>query len=138
MLECSAAEGSHSGLVRAPAKRLSRETGIEGSNPSPSAILMSIITRIVDFLRGPSDDGRPPRLPSPDALTLLTRPNGEPEAVLLRGILEQQGIHSMIRNRDAATAQSGALGPPWAYELWVLRKDLKRAREALEIEDEAE
>ena len=32
-------EGSHSGLVRAPAKRLSWETGIVGSNPTPSAIL---------------------------------------------------------------------------------------------------
>ena len=30
-------EGSHSGLVRAPAKRLSWETGIVGSNPTPSA-----------------------------------------------------------------------------------------------------
>jgi hypothetical protein len=30
-------EGSHSGLVRAPAKRLPWETGVEGSNPSPSA-----------------------------------------------------------------------------------------------------
>ena len=32
-------EGSHSGLVRAPAKRLSWETGIVGSNPTPSARL---------------------------------------------------------------------------------------------------
>jgi SAM-dependent methyltransferase len=31
------AEGSHSGLVRAPAKRLPWVTGVEGSNPSPSA-----------------------------------------------------------------------------------------------------
>ncbi len=31
------AEGSHSGLVRPPAKRLPGETGILGSNPSPSA-----------------------------------------------------------------------------------------------------
>ena len=32
-------EGSHSGLVRAPAKRLSWETGIVGSNPTPSATI---------------------------------------------------------------------------------------------------
>jgi hypothetical protein len=32
-----ATEGSHSGLVRAPAKRLPWVTGVEGSNPSPSA-----------------------------------------------------------------------------------------------------
>ena len=31
-------EGSHSGLVRAPAKRLLREIGVAGSNPAPSAI----------------------------------------------------------------------------------------------------
>ena len=34
----SPVEGSHSGLVRAPAKRLPWVTGVEGSNPSPSAI----------------------------------------------------------------------------------------------------
>ena len=32
-------EGSHSGLVRAPAKRLPWETGVVGSNPTPSAIV---------------------------------------------------------------------------------------------------
>ena len=32
-------EGSHSGLVRPPAKRLSREIGIVGSNPTPSAMM---------------------------------------------------------------------------------------------------
>jgi hypothetical protein len=34
-------EGSHSGLVRPPAKRLSREIGIVGSNPTPSAMMVS-------------------------------------------------------------------------------------------------
>jgi ribosomal protein S18 acetylase RimI-like enzyme len=44
----AAREGSHRGLVRAPAKRLPRETGVEGSNPSPSAIKkMSNPTSIV-------------------------------------------------------------------------------------------
>ncbi len=33
-----AMEGSHSGLVRAPAKRLPYESGVVGSNPAPSAI----------------------------------------------------------------------------------------------------
>ena len=32
-------EGSHSGLVRPPAKRLPYESGVPGSNPGPSAIL---------------------------------------------------------------------------------------------------
>jgi hypothetical protein len=36
------AEGSHSGLVRAPAKRLPWVTGVEGSNPSPSAITIML------------------------------------------------------------------------------------------------
>lgn len=31
-------EGSHSGLVRAPAKRLPYVSGVAGSNPAPSAI----------------------------------------------------------------------------------------------------
>jgi hypothetical protein len=31
-------EGSHSGLVRPPAKRLPYESGVPGSNPGPSAI----------------------------------------------------------------------------------------------------
>ncbi len=33
-------EGSHSGLVRPPAKRLPWETGVVGSNPTPSAKLI--------------------------------------------------------------------------------------------------
>ncbi len=33
-------EGSHSGLVRAPAKRLACENGLMGSNPIPSATFM--------------------------------------------------------------------------------------------------
>ena len=35
-------EGSHRGLVRAPAKRLSGETWIVGSNPTPSAIIIAL------------------------------------------------------------------------------------------------
>ena len=35
-IQYSGLEGSHSGLVRAPAKRLPWETGVVGSNPSPS------------------------------------------------------------------------------------------------------
>ena len=38
----TAREGSHSGLVRAPAKRLACESGLMGSNPIPSA-------RIADY-----------------------------------------------------------------------------------------
>ena len=95
---------------------------------------MSIISDLLRRLgRQPSQDA-PSRLPSPDALVLVTRPNGEPEAQLLRQILEQNGVRAMVKNRDAASAQAGGMGPPWAYELWVLRKDLRRARELLDID----
>jgi hypothetical protein len=94
---------------------------------------MSIISRLVDRITGRDPDA-PPRLPSPDALVLLTRPQGEPEAELLKGILEQEGIRSMVKNRDAQSARAGGMGPPWAYELWVLRKDLARARELIDAD----
>ncbi|MEX2247110.1 MAG: DUF2007 domain-containing protein [Dehalococcoidia bacterium] len=94
---------------------------------------MRFLSRI--FTRRPPP-GEPSRLPSPDALVLLARPSGEAEAQISRDLLEQAGIRALVRNIDAATAQSGAAGPPWAYELWVLRKDLRRAREVLGVEEE--
>jgi hypothetical protein len=92
---------------------------------------MSIFSRLTAWLKGGRDPGAPERLPSPDELALLARPNGEAEAQLFRDMLEQQGIHSMIKNRDSLSAQVGGMGAPWAYELWVLRKDLARGRETL-------
>ena len=62
---------------------------------------------------------------------LLTRPNGEIDAQLLRQMLAGEGIHAMVKNRDPVSAESGGMGPPWAYELWVLRRDLRRAREII-------
>ena len=97
---------------------------------------MSIISDFLRRLGNRPGEAAPSRLPSPDALALVTRPAGEPEAQLFREILEQHGIHAMVKNRDAASAQAGGMGPPWAYELWVLRKDLRRAREALNIDAE--
>jgi len=94
---------------------------------------MSIFSRLLRRLRPVSDESKPIRLPSPDELALLSRPGGEGEAELLRGLLAQQGIHAMVRNRDAASAQAGGVGPPWAYELWVLRRDLRQARDVLGI-----
>ncbi len=85
-----------------------------------------------------SDGDRPTRLPSPDELTLLTRPNGEPEAGMYREMLAGQDIPAMVKNRDPVSAQAGGMGPAWAYELWVRRKDLRRAREALGIGDETD
>ncbi len=94
---------------------------------------MSIIARIIARFRS-GDPGAPSRLPSPDELTLLARPEGEPEALVLQELLQSEGVHAMVRNRDAATARGGSWGPPWAYELWVLRRDLRKAREVLGVE----
>jgi hypothetical protein len=97
---------------------------------------MSILSALRSFFSRSAPDGAPERLPSPDALVLLTRPHGEPEARMLQGILEDNGIHSLLKNRDAVGVDGGGWGAPWKYELWVLRKELRRARELLEIGDE--
>lgn len=97
---------------------------------------MSLLSRILDRLARRDDDGAPPRLPSPDELVLVARPQGEPEALMLRELLDEHGIRAMVKNRDAASAQAGGLGPSWAYELWVLRRDLRRARELLDLPPE--
>jgi len=97
---------------------------------------MSILSRLRSFLGGGAPDGAPQRLPSPDALVLLTRPRGEPEARLLQGILEDNGIRSMVKNRDPVGVDGGGWGAPWKYELWVLRRDLRRSRELLELDEE--
>jgi hypothetical protein len=92
---------------------------------------MGIISRMLGWLAGRPDNEAPVRLPSPDGLVLLARPQGEPEAQLLRQMLAAEGIHAMVKNRDAVSAESGGMGPPWAYELWVLRRDVRRAREII-------
>ncbi len=83
-----------------------------------------------------ADPLAPRRLPSPDELVLLVRPQGEAEAVLFRDMLVAEGINSLVKNRDAASVNAGGMGPPWAYELWVLRRDLARARVVLGIGSE--
>ena len=92
---------------------------------------MTIFGRILARLR--ADPDAPARLPSPDELVLLARPEGEPEALMLKEILQSDDIPAMIKNRDAASARGGGWGPPWAYELWVLRRDLRRAREVIGV-----
>jgi hypothetical protein len=96
-----------------------------------------MIRRIVRWLIG-EDDGGPPRLPSPDELVVAASPQGEPEAEMLRGMLAQHGIHSMLRNRDAWAARTAAPGGWFAYELMVMRKDLRRAREILALDATAD
>jgi hypothetical protein len=98
---------------------------------------MGILSRILDRLVSRAEDRAPARLPSPDELVLVARPNGEIEAQLLRQMLAAEGVHAMVKNRDAVSAESGGMGPPWAYELWVLRKDLRRAREIVGGDGEA-
>jgi len=94
---------------------------------------MSILSRILGWFGGAG--GEPTRLPSPDELVVLVEPNGEAEAQLFHDILEQEGIRSMVRNTDASSARAGGMGPAWAYELLVLRKDLQRSRAILGLDE---
>jgi hypothetical protein len=96
---------------------------------------MGILSRLLARFRG-AGPGAPVRLPSPDDLALLARPEGEPEALMLQEMLQAEAIHSLVKNRDAATARGGGWGPPWAYELWVLRRDLRRAREIIGADED--
>ena len=97
---------------------------------------MSIFSELLRRFRGGGDAGHPALLPNPDELVLLGLPDGEPEAQLWRDVLAAEGIRTLVKNTDAATAQFGIPGPAWAYEMWVLRKDLRRARAALGLAGE--
>ena len=89
---------------------------------------MHIARRLSGWLAG-RDDGE--RAPSPDDLVLLAKPNGEPEALMLKEILANNGVHSMMKNRDGFTSSRNAPGPWWSYELWVLQRDYERATELI-------
>lgn len=90
---------------------------------------MAIFDRIRSWFSGGADDSEPTRIPSADELVLLARPQGEPEALMLKDMLDKQGIAAMVKNRDASAATRGAMGSFWAYELWVMHRDLAKARE---------
>ena len=94
---------------------------------------MSIASRLKQLLRNSQTDDRPDAAPLPDGLVLLCRPEGEAEAGMFRGHPRTRRHPSLIKNRDPLSARSGGMGPAWAYELWVLRKDLRRARESLSL-----
>ena len=79
------------------------------------------------------DPAAPRRLPSPDELVLLTGADNEPSAELYRGILADQGVQAMLKRTDPLTVNYGFAGLPGSCELWVLRKDLARARAALDL-----
>jgi hypothetical protein len=94
---------------------------------------VTILARLLRRLR--PDATAPARLPPPDEPVVLTRPAGEPEALMMQEMLAAEGIVAMVRNRDAATARGGGWGPPWAYELLVKRRDLRRAAEIVGRDD---
>lgn len=94
---------------------------------------MSFLRRL--FGRG---DDAPERLPSPDELVSLTLAESDVDASIFRDMLADAGITAMIKNRDVLTAQTGVMPRPWSQELFVLRKDLRRAREVLEMSDDAD
>jgi ATP-dependent exoDNAse (exonuclease V) beta subunit len=87
---------------------------------------MSIVQRLLGWLGGGGDDEREP---APDDMVLLTKPRGEPEALMLKEILADNGIQSLMKNRDGFTASRNAPGPWWSYELWVLQRDYGEAAE---------
>ena len=98
---------------------------------------MSFLRRLLGSREtsSPEDRREPPaQLPSPDELALLTTAKSEFEATMFRDILEQNGITALIKNLDVLTAQSGVMSRPWSQELWVLRNDLRRARDVLELD----
>lgn len=67
-------------------------------------------------------------------MVLLARPGADAVAGMWREMLARKGIHALVKNRDALSAQYNAPGPWWAYEIHVLNRDLERAREILGIE----
>jgi hypothetical protein len=67
--------------------------------------------------------------PGPEDPVLLGRPDGEGEAMLWKNILEQWGIHALVRNVSAtAYLRLGDL-----FEVWVLQRDLEEARQLVGI-----
>jgi hypothetical protein len=71
--------------------------------------------------------------PAPDDLVLLGTTDGELNAEMWRGILESQGIPSIIlRSHWRAITGPSSLG---LHRVQVRYGDLQRAREALGLED---
>jgi hypothetical protein len=96
---------------------------------------MSFLSRWFSRLFG-NDPDAPERLPSPDELVVLARPEGEPEALMMQDMLKSEGIVAMVRNRDASAARGATWGAPWSYELLVKQADLRRAREIVQVPDD--
>ncbi len=57
--------------------------------------------------------------------------SSEIEAEIIRGLLEEEGIQSMLRPTDVAAASFDGWSPGGAREVLVAAGDLERARELL-------
>lgn len=100
---------------------------------------MSLLSWLSDRLFGDADanEGAPERLPSADEVVLLMHAGGEPEALMLRELLGGDNIHALVKNSSALSAYSPGPGPFGGWELWVLRRDLRRARDLLGMGDDS-
>ncbi len=100
---------------------------------------MSVLSWLSDRLFGAArtDPDAPERLPSPDEVVFLTHAGGEPEALMLRELLGGDNIVALAKNRSVLSAHSPGGGLLGGWELWVLRRDLRRARDLLGIGDES-
>jgi len=70
-------------------------------------------------------------VPGPNDLVRLKVVSSELEAEMLRGLLEDEGIHSMHRPTDVAAAAFDGWSPGGAREVLVSAADLERARELI-------
>lgn len=94
---------------------------------------MGLLDRLCRIFRSDEDADAPERLPSPDALVLLTRVSGEPEALMLQELLRNEGIHALARNASLLASPHIVGGLSTGWELLVLRRDLRRATELLAV-----
>ena len=62
-------------------------------------------------------------------LVRLTIVSSEVEAEIVRGLLEDEGIQSLLRPTDVAAASFDGWSPGGAREILVAPTDLERARE---------
>ena len=67
-----------------------------------------------------------------DELVRLTIVPSEVEAEIIRGLLEDAGIRSLLRPTDAAAAAFDGWAPGGAREVLVAAADLERARELVD------
>ena len=90
-----------------------------------------VVARFLRWLMGSDDPDAPGRLPRADDLARVALPQGQPEALMLQELLARAGVHAIIKNRDDIGSLYSGAAWPGAYELWVLRRDLRRAQEIL-------